>query len=243
MAGSAPKSTVRSRLSSKLLRKLHARRRWQEPCAFLRPFVPKRTLAFDVGANIGDFTALLLQLGAKPVAIEPTPALHPAFRRRFPKVPLEPVAVSDRTGTGTLLVGALDTDNTLSTHYGDILERKRGVNLTGIDVPLVTVDQLAEKYGEPGFVKIDVEGYEPAVLRGMTFDPPALSFEFHSSLADELRECVELLDRRGYTFRPVFRTAWEWAADWQGPDELVALIGERGATDALLWGDIYCARR
>jgi len=231
------------RPGGKLLQKARARRQWLQRCAFLRPFVPKRTLAFDVGANVGEFTAMLLQLGAKPVAIEPTPDLQAAFRKRFPRVPLEPVALSDHPGTGTLLVGALDTDNTLSPRYGEILEVKRGVKLSGIDVPLVTMDQLAEKYGEPGFVKIDVEGYEPEVLSGMSFDPPALSFEFHSSLPNELRECLELLDRRGYAFRPVFRTSLEWAADWQRFEELLALITDGGATDPLLWGDIYCVKR
>jgi FkbM family methyltransferase len=212
-------------------------------CAFLRPFVPRGGLAFDIGANVGDFTAMLVELGARPVAVEPTPESAAAFRRRFPKVPLEPVALGDHVGVGRLLVGAKDTDNTLSTDYGAVLEDKRGVNLTGIDVPLTTMDELALKYGTPRFVKIDVEGYEAEVVSGMSFDPPALSFEFHSSLPDQLRRCVRALDERGYRFRPVIRTATEWAADWQAPEELLALIDERGASDSLLWGDIYCVKK
>jgi FkbM family methyltransferase len=227
----------------RLLANPSARRRFLAQCAFLRPFVPKGGLAFDIGANVGDFTAMLLELVARPVAVEPTPESAAAFSRRFPKVPLERVAMADHAGVGRLLVGAKDTDNTLSTAYGAVLEDKRGVKLTAIDVPLSTMDELALKYGQPKFVKIDVEGYEAEVVSGMSFDPPALSFEFHSSLPDQLSRCLGALDDRGYRFRPVIRTATEWAADWQAAGELLTFIEERGTDDSLLWGDIYCVKK
>jgi hypothetical protein len=51
-------------------------------------------------------------------------------------------------------------------------------------------------HGLPFFVKIDVEGYEPNVLRGMRRPVPYLSFEVNlPEFQPEGLECVELLAR------------------------------------------------
>ena len=49
----------------------------------------------------------------------------------------------------------------------------------------------------PAFVKIDVEGAEPAVLAGLTQAVPALSFEYLPARLDEVRACVERLGALG----------------------------------------------
>ena len=43
---------------------------------------------------------------------------------------------------------------------------------------VTTLDKLIEQYEVPSFIKIDVEGYELEVLKGLTRLVPALSFEF-----------------------------------------------------------------
>jgi hypothetical protein len=67
-------------------------------------------------------------------------------------------------------------------------------------VPVTTLDALIRRFGEPRFVKIDVEGVEDQVLRGLSDAPPALSFEFttiqRSVARAALAECRRLgLDR------------------------------------------------
>jgi hypothetical protein len=46
-------------------------------------------------------------------------------------------------------------------------------------------------------VKIDVEGFEPEVLRGLTRAVPALSFEFTTIQRDAAETCIDLLAARG----------------------------------------------
>jgi 16S rRNA A1518/A1519 N6-dimethyltransferase RsmA/KsgA/DIM1 with predicted DNA glycosylase/AP lyase activity len=42
---------------------------------FYRPFIPKGSLVFDIGANVGEYTQAFLDLGARVVAVEPNPDL------------------------------------------------------------------------------------------------------------------------------------------------------------------------
>jgi hypothetical protein len=89
-------------------------------------------------------------------------------------------------------------------------------------------------------VKIDVEGFEPAVLTGMDFQPRALSFEFHGSLLDELQACLTLLP--DYEFRISVGNSYFWSSDWSDEYETMARAEMLASTDPLLFADIYARR-
>jgi FkbM family methyltransferase len=169
--------------------------------ALYRYFVEPGDLVFDIGAHVGDRVSSMRRLGARVVAVEPQPLLLDALTHihgRDPLVVIIPRAVGSQTETQTL---HLNTENpTISTISEAFLHRARdasgweGQNWDDeIDVEVVTLDALIARFGVPAFVKIDVEGYEEAVLRGLSHPIKALSFEFTTIMRDTAVASIERL--------------------------------------------------
>ena len=59
---------------------------------------------------------------------------------------------------------------------------------------MTTLDHLIRDFGVPFYIKVDVEGYEPAVIRGLSRPVPLISFECNlPEFADEAEECIARL--------------------------------------------------
>lgn len=119
----------------------------------------------DVGANAGWFAVLMKALDAGPViAIEPHPELarrlrQTAQRNGWGDLHVVETAVGDRDGRAQLLVHA---DDNLG---GSCLVSEPSART--IDVPLQTLDQVLGDLQPIQVIKIDCEGSEPRIWRGM----------------------------------------------------------------------------
>jgi FkbM family methyltransferase len=141
--------------------------RWrgvQEPEIDLLPeLVAKGRRAIDVGANFGEYTYALARLAARVEAFEPLGGCAAAIEAaRLPGVTVHRVALSDGEGERTLHLpvrdGRADTPSASFRDPGGTCERT--------SVPVRTLDSFG--FTDVGFVKIDVEGHESAVLAGAT---------------------------------------------------------------------------
>jgi FkbM family methyltransferase len=247
---SAPKLPARVRSALGILRSLgiyYRRERRGRLDRMHARFVGQGDLAFDIGSHVGDRIASFRRLGLRVVAVEPQPGLARLLRLlygRDPGVSIVQAAVGAEVGETTLHLN-LDnpTVNTLSADFmraadGDPAWRGQRWEHQ-IRVPVTTLDALAVRFGEPRFVKIDVEGYEDQVLRGLSRAPEVFSFEFttiqRSVAHAALDECGRLGCRRfnaalGESQRLVHPT-------WLGADALRAWLDAlpRSANS----GDIY----
>jgi FkbM family methyltransferase len=178
--------------------------------SFLNGF-RKDDLIFDVGANDGTKTDIFLRLGARVVSIDPDEVNQGILRDKFQRYRLTPKrvvivgkALSDKSAVETMWIdGPGSAVNTLSqkwaetlktnkdkfehTHFGLDFSRRKTVETT-------TLEDLILAHGLPVFVKIDVEGYEASVIRGLKHSVPFLSFEVNlPEFRQEGLECVRLL--------------------------------------------------
>jgi FkbM family methyltransferase len=160
----------------------------------LAPLRPR--LVFDLGANHGHKTRIFAGLAERVIAIEANPATAEALRERFlrnAKVTVVAKGAAAAEGTARLrLFAGSDTISTFSDKWGDA--RDHAASHEFVDVPLTTVDRLVQEFGRPDYLKIDVEGYELEVLRGLSTAVPLVSFECNlPEFAAETLDCLERL--------------------------------------------------
>lgn len=204
--------------------------------------LPPDRLVFDIGANHGWKTGIFLKMGARVVAVEPDEMNQDILRQsfwsyRFSRKPVTIVgkALSENDAVQTMWVDEPGSaKNTLSKKWVDTLrtdESRFGqpLNFAGEKVVVTTtLDKLIAEYGVPSFVKIDVEGHEPSVIRGLHCPVPFLSFEVNlPEFRPEGLECVELLSRLSESGR------FNYASDcreglklrqWLTPSEFVRVL-------------------
>jgi FkbM family methyltransferase len=149
--------------------------------AFYRQFIDPNDLVFDVGANIGNRVEIFIACGAKVIAVEPQPSCVNILNQKFGRsIIIEQVGLSDRDGELTMRIA---TDSTVSTFDSNYIEETKGkFRFTEwkdtIQVPITTLDKLISKHGVPRFCKIDVEGFELQVLKGLHTPIPYISIEY-----------------------------------------------------------------
>jgi FkbM family methyltransferase len=225
---------------------------------FYSQFCSKGDMVFDVGANVGWYTEMFLGIGAKVVAVEPSPDCAAKVRQLRPRGRLivENVAVGNaETVAPFFLCDDSDTHSTLSTEWIGVageVPRLAGKSWSRVlNVPVTTLDHLVAKHGEPTFMKIDVEGFEREVLSGLSRMPRYLSFEFISEFLDAAVECV----RKGcFSTRDSFNIlvndpstktlgpAGFELQDWVTAEQIISVLGNSKLRQSKTYGEVFVRR-
>ncbi len=227
-------------LERRAKRSLH----YKEMTDFYGQFVKPGDLCFDIGANLGDRTAVFLDLGARTICVEPQPNCMKKLRKRYGKdknVILVEAALGATEGFGELAICEEEpTISTMSERWkteGRFAEKHQWTKTS--QVQMTTLDCLISLYGRPAFCKIDVEGFEVFVLKGLTKPLSVISFEFHRELLDNVRVCIDhLLSIGPVKFNISFAESMSFPGqNWVTPDVIYKIF--ETSNDAFLWGDIY----
>lgn len=206
--------------------------------ALLGPLVEGR-LCFDIGAHIGTHTETMLELGASQVvAVEPLP-WEAAKIADDPRLELlAGTAVSDVGGKGMIQVGRETYVSSLEPSYPLRVQQHAVYDyIGGLEVERVTLDWLIARYGLPGFVKIDVEGHELAVLNGLNVPLRALSFEVHDFDREKAERCLDRLQCIAFD-----RTHCRYDF-FYSPREDYTVEPWTPRMELAIFGDIYAIRR
>lgn len=168
---------------------------YEEPVRqVLRERLSPGDVCLDIGANVGVMTFLAASLvgpGGRVIAVEPNPDNVQLLYRglllnRFTNVEILPLAAGDRRAVFALS-GRSNTE----------LLAAGTPTMTGRFVQSVVLDDVLGDLPRLDLVKMDIEGHEPAALRGLerlvTTHRPTLLVEFNPRCLERHREDAHTL--------------------------------------------------
>jgi len=223
---------------------LSARREIKKSREFYSQFIKPGSLCFDVGANLGNRTSIFKELGADVVAIEPQTFCCNHLNKIFTNnknIIIIPKALGEKEGTGQISI--CEEANVISTMSEKWMKEGRfSKNYhwnTFQKVEITTLDKLIEEFGLPVFCKIDVEGFEKNVLKGLSHKIKYISFEFTKELFSESIECLNIIEKIS-DFEVNYSLGESMTLtlnQWVKKSEIIKIINN--TYDNNLWGDLY----
>jgi len=218
----------------------HKRIRYHDVKKFLNP----GDLFFDVGAHLGSKSKELIKNNINVVMIEPQPECLEELRKLYsdnPSVTIVPMGLGKSKQKLEMSINSkMPVISTFAKHW----KTGRFSDSTWdqkIIVDITTLDDLIKKYGNPKFIKIDVEGFEHEVLLGLTKKSGIISFEFASEFIEDAFKSIDYLVSLGYSdFNYSLGERRKFFTTWSNANTIKDYIRENIKNDNLLWGDFYC---
>lgn len=201
-------------------------------------------LVFDIGAHTGSKAEVFLAEGARVVCVEPQPHCLAEPRRKLGgNRRLQTVAGGLGATAGSALLSTCTDSDVLST-FTEEWKQGRFAQFVWdqqLEVPMSTLDVLIERYGTPRYCKLDVEGFELDVLKGLSQPIPFLSFEFAIEFPDAAAACIRHLHALGYVGFNFSRADESRLAlaDWCTSDDILQWLHAEAKANPLAWGDIF----
>ncbi len=219
---------------------------------FYQQFVREGDLVFDVGANMGTRTKVFLKLGARVVAFEPQKACSDYLKTVLKEedgFTLVEAALGEEDGEAEMLISNAHTISTLSEDWVKATRESSRFNQYEWNrkqaVRVTTLDNVIKKYGTPSFIKIDVEGYENEVLKGLSTPIQCISIEFAAEVIENTYKCIEHLSSLStVSFQYSEGESMEFSLPtWVSKKEMENILEEVAEKNKLAWGDVYIVKK
>ena len=212
---------------------------------FYAQFLRKGDTYFDIGANYGNRISPIIKLEVGLIiAVEPQEACCIYLKETFKGITVLQNGVGAVAETKTFYVSS---DSVLSSFSQDFIDKTGDTRFVGNtwnetkQIEIITLDSIIEKYGTPDFVKVDVEGFEPEVFKGLSKPLKVVSFEYTvPELSDNLFPVIEKLNSLGNcTFNYSIGESMELHLKGWVSFESIKNILETSSFIATGFGDVY----
>jgi FkbM family methyltransferase len=213
--------------------------------SFYAQFLKDGDIYFDIGANYGNRISPIENIGVSLiVAVEPQKGCCDYLRENFKGITVLQNGVGAKAERKTFYVSS---DSVLSSFSKDFIAKTGDTRFVGNtwenteEIEIITLDSLIDKYGIPDFVKVDVEGFEVEVFKGLTKKLKVISFEYTvPELFDNIPPIIEMLYALGdCSFNYSIGESMKMAMDtWKSYDEIKSILN---SDDFLFtgFGDVY----
>lgn len=199
-----------------------------ELMVYLYSYLPHHR-AIDIGANRGDVSSRLIDAGYEVYAFEPFPPVLEKLTTRLGDnhhFHIFPFAVGSVNETRDLHIAADQTEDQIygdATFYSSLTQHSLSEGLVFTETTSVTVKTLASLHESAelpldiGLVKIDTEGFDLEVIKGMgQFIYPVVVAEFwdanfpfgRSGAMNHLKDMVKAMRERNYRWHIVIYRIW-----------------------------------
>lgn len=215
---------------------------------FYQQFLQEGGLFFDVGANLGNRIEPIIDLGIQVVAVEPQEQCIRILKRKFGgKITIIPKGLGAKDSKEIMYLSEAHTLSSFSKDWIDATKESGRFSQYKWEksktVQITTFDRLIEQYGTPDFAKIDVEGYEYEVLRGLNYPIPFLSIEYTvPEKTDMLINClnrISSINNGSVAFNYSPGETMEWGLkEWLSLQEMITFVQSPLFLETQ-FGDVY----
>lgn len=216
---------------------------------FYSGFICENDLVFDVGANFGNRIKTFLALNAKVTAVEPQPACCKYLKNKYgDRINLIEKAVGAKNQVKQMFMSNNSAISSFSEEWINSVKQNRYNDQEwkkGDLIEQTTLDDLIEKFGNPSFIKIDVEGYESEVIKGLNKETKLISFEYTvPEQKDKAIECInhlKLINKSVECNYSLGESMEFQLQNWISDSEIIELIQSNDFPTEV--GDIYLRKK
>ena len=216
--------------------------------SFYSRFLKENDIVFDIGANFGNRIKTFLELKTEIVAVEPQKPCCRYLKKHYgDRIILIDKALGANNEFKKMFISDNSAISSFSEDWIKSVKKERYKEESwkeGEMIEQITLDDLIEKYGNPAFIKIDVEGYELEVIKGLNKEINQLSFEY--TIPEQLEKAIECINHIKKCSKNILCNysigeSLKFQLDnWISESEMINLISSKDFPTTI--GDIYIKR-